>query len=243
MVAILGLPIGASATIYNAATDFSATSNPNGVWSYGWSATLGGLFTADAANSVIQNLGGIPGVVQWRGNLPPNADGNPSVFENTTVSSVIDGTISMPAGALAMHPGSSGQYSVIQFIAPTAGQYSISAAFLGLDFAGPTSTDVHVLVNGLVDFNSVVNGFGAPSTTSFSSLVTLASGGTIDFVVGDNGGAGGQDASGPNFYNDSTGLSATITAVPEAGTMVAGMLILLPLGVSALRIVRKSQMA
>lgn len=36
-------PVRAS-YIYDAAADFSPTSNPNGVWSYGWSATLGGAF-------------------------------------------------------------------------------------------------------------------------------------------------------------------------------------------------------
>jgi hypothetical protein len=34
--------------IFNAAADFSATKNPNGVWSYGWSPTLGGTFVLDA---------------------------------------------------------------------------------------------------------------------------------------------------------------------------------------------------
>ena len=37
--------------------------------------------------------------------------------------------------------------------------------------------------------------------------------------------------------------SATLTAVPEATTMIAGALLLLPLGASTLRILRKSRMA
>src|SRR5215469_1133382 len=34
----------AQAQTYDAVKDFSITSNPNGVWSYGWAPTLGGTF-------------------------------------------------------------------------------------------------------------------------------------------------------------------------------------------------------
>src|SRR5436189_5124844 len=36
-----------AATIYDPAKEFSATDNPNGVWSYGYSLSHGGLFTLD----------------------------------------------------------------------------------------------------------------------------------------------------------------------------------------------------
>jgi hypothetical protein len=236
-VAAFLLPSAAFATIYDAAADFSSSSNPNGVWAYGWSQTLGGTFNTDSAN--IQNLGGIPGVVQWRGEQPPNADGNPSVFENTTSTTQTVGSISLPAGSLAFHPGSAGQDAVIQFTAPSAGQYLISAIFTGQDFRGPTSTDVNVYVGSTSEFSSVVNGFNPIGTTTLMpTLFTLTSGETVDFIVGDNGGPDGPDAGGANFSFDATGLQAKITAVPEANTIIAGLLLLLPFGAGALRILR-----
>jgi hypothetical protein len=228
----------ASATLYDAAAGFSTSANPNGFWEYGWSPTLGGTLTLDTDS--IQNLGNVNGVVQWRGDQPPNADGNPSVFKNTTGSQQTIGSILMPNGALALHPGSAGQDSIVRFTAPTAGQYLISAAFSGLDKAGPTSTDVHVLVNSVVQFTAFVNGYGSGSSipSSFSSTFTLSAGETVDFAVGYNGGSG-QDANGPNFYYDSTRLQATVSAVPEPTTMIAGALLLLPFGASTLRILRR----
>ena len=217
----------AFATIYNAADDFSSTSNPTGVWSYGWSPTLGGAFNVDTDST--QALGGISGLVQWRGDQPAQADGNPSVFKNTTASPIVFSSITLPAGALALHPGSAGQDAVIQFTAPSAGQYSISAIFTGQDSEGPTSTDVHVYVGTTSVFDNLVNGFVPNSTASLvPSLFNLSQGETVDFIVG-NGGNG--------FNNDATGLQADITAVPESTTMIAGLLLLLPFGAGLLRTV------
>jgi hypothetical protein len=227
-------PADSRATIvYDAATDFSGANNPSSVWSYGWSATLGGAFTTDID---VQNLGS--GVVQWRGNQPANADGNPSVFKNTSGSEVTLGSIKLPGNSLAFHPGSAGQFSVVRFTAPSAGDYSISAAFTGRDFSGPTSTDVHVLVNSSSQFDDVVNGF-LFTTTFGSQTFALAQGGTIDFVVGYDGGPGGKDEHGANFGWDSTGLAATVTPVPEATTLIAGALLLLPFGASTVRMLRR----
>ena len=238
-VATAVLTLSAQAALYDAATDFSSTSNPNGVWSYGWSQTLGAAFNSDTD---VQNLGS--GVVQWRGDQPPNADGNPSVFKNTTASQVTIGTVTMPANSLAFHPGSAGQDSVVRFTAPTAGSYLVAATFAGLDYVGPTSTDVHVMVGGVSYFSSVVNGFGPGSATSLGSiLVSLSASETVDFAVGNNGGNVGQDANGPTFYYDSTGLQATVTAIPEPATMIAGTLLLLPFGASTLRILRRKSAA
>jgi len=228
-------PIAASATIvYDAAAGFSSSSNPSGVWSYGWSQTLGGSVTLDTD---VQNLA--PGVVQWRGDL--SGDGNPSVFENTTASVASFGSISMQPGTLAFHPGSGGQYSIVQFTAPAAGTYEISATFQG-DDVDRTSTGVFVLANNslIAGDSGYVNGFGLGTGPTFNSLVHLSIGETVDFAVDYNGGPTGRNG---QFYNDSTGLSATITAVPEPTTMVAGAMLLLPFGMSALRRLRKSRAA
>jgi hypothetical protein len=233
MIGTLGaalFPITASANItYDAAADFSANSNPSGVWSYGWSQTLGGTFNLDTD---AQNLA--PGVVQWRGDL--SGDGNPSVFENTTASVASFGTITMQPHTLAFHPGIGGQYSIVQFTAPAAGNYAISASFQGDDH-GPTSTGVFVLAGNSLLGSGYVNGFGAGTGPSLYSTVHLSTGETVDFAVDYNGGPNGRNGA---FYNDSTGLAATITPVPEPTTMVAGALLLLPFGAGALRQLRKS---
>lgn len=244
MAVASSMPFVASATLYDAAAGFSTTLNPtpSGVWSYGWSQTLGSAFNLDTA--VNPSLGGVPGVVQWQGNQPPNADGNPSVFENTQSFSQIIGSISMAGNSLAFHPGSAGQYGVVQFTAPTAGNYLISATFQGDDYAGPTTTAVDVLVNGVTKFAGIVNGFedvgngpvptyGASPITSWnSSVVYLPKDATVDFMVTTDG----------KFAYDSTGLTADITSVvPEPTTMLASALMLLPFGASALRILRRNR--
>ncbi len=60
---VLALPRTASA--FNAAGDFSATSNPNGAWSYGWSYGVGGAFHLDVTNSLAFSSTPLSG---WLGN-------------------------------------------------------------------------------------------------------------------------------------------------------------------------------
>ena len=118
----------------------------------------------------------------------------------------------MLPGQLAFHPGPQDEYGVIRFTAPTAGTFLLSSSFTGLDFAGPTSSDVHVLLDGSVIFNGFVNGFGAGSGPSFASRLTLAAGDTVDFAVG--------YGSNGTYFNDSTGLTATLSSVPEPSSLV-----------------------
>src|SRR5437588_6779441 len=51
-----------AAAKYDAAADFSASANPNGAWSYGWEATLGGAFTLNAAERTVYQ-----GLDTWEG--------------------------------------------------------------------------------------------------------------------------------------------------------------------------------
>ena len=72
---------------------------------------------------------------------------------------------------------------------------------------------MHVWVNGSTTLaDGYINKFG--DIVPFSGSVTLAAGGTVDFLVG-------YGLNG-NFYGDSTGLSATITTVPEPSTWFGG---------------------
>jgi hypothetical protein len=74
---------------------------------------------------------------------------------------------------------------VIRFTAPDAGTFVLATSFTGIDFAGPTTTDVHVLLNGSSIFDGNVDGFGPGSGPSFTTTLTLHAGDTVDFAVDD----------------------------------------------------------
>ena len=103
-----------------------------------------------------------------------------------------------PPRQVALHPGPSGQYSVVRWTAPAPDRYSIAATFIGLFKA---TTDVHLLRNGRPQFTAQLNIGGNPNTATHTSELALAKGDTIDFVVG-----WGNDSYG----SDSTALTAAI---------------------------------
>lgn len=204
---VFGLLSAANAdVVHNAATDFSQAQNPNSVWSYGQSALLNSPFTL-YTNTVRE----FPQVESW--NAGSGSFLNPSVSHNPAMSAVTVATITFPPGQLGVHPGEFGEYSVVRFVAPAAGAYSLTSSFTGIDFHGPTSTDVHVLLNNSALFSGLVNSFGGGP--SFATELILAAGDTIDFKVG----VGGNG----NYFFDTTGLAAQITrreAVPEPSSFV-----------------------
>jgi ELWxxDGT repeat protein len=177
---------------YDAALDFSATDNPNGVWSYGWSPSLGGIFVQDTSH---RNNSGIDG---WNGEQA--GDGNPSVTHNGTADTITLGSMIRQPGQLSFHPGPNGQYSVVRWTAPRAGSLSLAASFSGLDIT-PTSTDVHVLHNSAALFDGQVTAFGAGP--SFNTTAFVAAGDTIDCVVG--------YGSNHTFDCDTTGLKVFVS--------------------------------
>jgi hypothetical protein len=195
---------------YDPAVDFSSTSNPSGPWSYGWSQTLGGTFNLDAIH-VHDNTTGLD---VWDGSVVSPLGNFPIVAHNGTAQTISYSTVTYSPGQLGLHPGPAGEYSLVRFIAPSSGQYSISGGFVGLDFVGPTTTDVHILQNSSAIFNGVVNSYG--SGPSFSTVLTLQAGDKLDFAVG-------FGSNGSYFY-DSTGLAVHISAVPEPATIAMGII-------------------
>jgi uncharacterized repeat protein (TIGR01451 family) len=193
---------------YDAAGDFSLSGNPNGAWSYGWSATLGGAFTEDVTTRSDHPA---PGLQSWDG---PIQTFFPVISKNITNAPVVVGTVTWQPGQMVNHPGPNGEYSVLRWTAPRSGEVEFSASFSGAD---STSTDVHVLLNetAIPDCDGNVNGFGAGPT--FSKSLVVEAGDTIDFVVGFGNG---------NFSNDSTGVDARLAYVdgepptPEADLSV-----------------------
>lgn len=189
------------AASFNPSVDFSLSGNPNGPWSYGYSQTLGGPLIPHASS------GSNGGLDFWNTDI---SIGLPWVARNSTASPMNwAGTTVFAPGALSLHPGPNGQVAILRFTAPSTGQYAISGAFFGQDYVGPTTTDVHLLLNGSSIFDGVVADFG--TSQSFNITTALAAGSFLDFAVG--------FGSNQTYLYDSTGLTATITQVPEPTTL------------------------
>jgi PEP-CTERM motif-containing protein len=186
---------------YDAAGDFSTSGNPNGVWSYGWSTTLGSAFNLDSVKTNTYSGTNLSG---WLTTLAP--DGSPLILHNGTGSPVTLGNSTFQPGQLALGPGLNLQYSVLRWTALSSGTFNINATFSGLSALGDTS-DVHILHDGVSIFNSNVT--GSPAPESYSGSQSITAGDTIDFAVG--------VGSNGNYDEDLTALSATI--VPEPGTL------------------------
>lgn len=192
-----------SALTFNAANDFSIASNPNGAWSYGSSTTLGGVFVPFTVNGTSVVGLNNPNFNYW------GIGSAPLVFKNTAATNQQGTTVNLNPGQLAFHPGALGEIALVRWTAPSADTILLNTLFSGRDTTG-TTTDVHILLNGVALFNGLINGFGA--ATSFVSTLAVAQGDIIDFAVGYGNNA--------TYFNDSTGLSATISSVPEPATLL-----------------------
>lgn len=182
---------------YDASADYSSKSNPNGVWSYGWTQSLG------ATLNLFPNQTPVSGMYVWTSTCCGSQTGPPGDGYNETGASITVGTVTVPAKTLWFSPGPQDQNSVIRWTAPASGTYQIKAVFWGDDFVGPTSTSVAVLHNDATLYTSFVNGFGPSSDQSYTGTVRVNAGDTVDFTV-----AYGPDG---NYGYDSTGVSAVIT--------------------------------
>jgi hypothetical protein len=202
MIVILGTGSRASALVtYSAADDFSAASNPNGVWSYGTTGTtLTGALTVHT--NTMSAISGIPNWNGWTGTVPMFGNNYPFTAKYSGAAPGTETDVVVLPGMLTQHPASNGAYSVVRFTAPTTAAYLLSAVFEGREFQG----------QGL--FNGIVIGFGPPSDQLFATSLNLTAGDRIDFSVG----------FGPNgtFLGDTLSLQATLT-VPEPTAIVLGL--------------------
>jgi len=201
IIALIPFRAGAQTPVYDAATDFSITSNPDGVWSYGCTESLGAAFQLYTQSIPFTGVG--TGVWAWAYNSTCAQGSPPALGYNLTNTPITEGSFTLPAHEVWFHPGPEDQNSVLRFTAPATGNYKIQAVFWGDDFVGPTTTDVHVLHNNLGLYTGEVTGFGPSSDQSFTTTISVAAGDTIDFAVG-YGTDGG-------YGFDATGVSAVIT--------------------------------
>ena len=105
-----------------------------------------------------------------------------------------------PAHRMCLHPGASGEFSVVRWTAPESGSCTVKATFTGMSTT-PATTDVHVLHQGRSLFDGWLNLKGLPNTATFSQRLSVNKGERIDFAVG---------FGNESYGSDSTGLEATI---------------------------------
>jgi len=220
--AILNPGMSNATVIGNAVTDFSSA-NPSGAWSYGYGIT-GTSFTAynDFRTPCDAEAGSPTSCWQI---APGAANPVPLVGINNTGSTLdmFNGfsNVVLPTDVLWMHPGTTVD-SIVRWTAPAAGNYDISGFFELLDDR-PSGVIVRIYDNSTSEFVGALVGPGAtpPSTPGekdpFSFPLFLNANDVISFGVNNSG----------DVRFDSTGLAATISAVPEPGTLMlfgAGLL-------------------
>jgi hypothetical protein len=194
--------ITSTANAFSAPNDFSLASNPNGAWTYGYTSSLGGTLHTYPDSSTHPS-----GLQAWIDNSIQSL-GAPSVAYNPAASPTGDCCTVQP-GQLAFHPGPNGEQSVVRWTAPADDTVKLAASFVGID-GSPTTTDPHVLHNGVSIFDGTVNRLHAGPY--FETTLTVHAGDTIDFAIG-NGGNG--------FFSDSSALDAVITST-SGGTASGG---------------------
>ncbi len=205
LIGSLAIAGAAGAVTYDAVSEFSS-SNPSGVWSYGYGAT-GTSF--DAYPSYLTDDFGTTGLdgysVGRSGTVPvilQNYSGSTVDFANTVV---------LPTGLLLLHPGArDSEDSIIRFTAPTTAEYNVAGFFQTLDTSPTGVTLIAADSDGVLRSQ---NFLGSPAmepgtpggTYDFDADIVLHAGEWLEIGVN-------RDA---NYTNDSTGLSLNISTVPE----------------------------
>lgn len=198
LLALVAVPPAARAD--DPTRQFNPTFNP-GLWSYGWSTTLGGTFTAFTTHTTDGN-----GIQHWsfagnQSDISYNASGSPhAIGNNTTVQT----------GDLILFPGSTTQCAVLRWTAPAAGTYTVVARFIRRSTNSSAPAEVAVLQGSAVVYDRWVSN-EMSGAVEMSAHLTLATSAIVDFVVG--------PGNGTNF-SDAIALEASIN--PEPVPSVAG---------------------
>jgi hypothetical protein len=204
------------ANTYDAAADFEAgwlaQTNPNGVWSYGYSG--GFTNTISLYTNTVQNGVNGPNAQYW---LTPNVDiGTSPAAEYNNGPAYNDGNVNFLPNEFLLVSGIGGQYSNLIFTAPASGMYSIVSSFRGAQYG--IGVAIGVVINGSTVWQSTINAEG--QIVPYNATLPLTSGETVVFSVGPNGGL------------QNTGLAANISQVTQ--TPEPTSIALLGTGVAAL---------
>ena len=180
---------------FNPATSFESgwatRSNPNGVWSYGFSSGFTGAVSF--YNKTLQNGINGPNTQYWLSS-EANHSTSPAVEYNNGPANN-DGNIDLLPNELLLVAGVGGQYSDLMFTAPVSSEYSINGNFRGAQF--DIGTVVGIVANGKILFKSKVT--SNRQLVPFSMKVNLKAGEVAVFSAGPGGGS------------QNTGLAVTIT--------------------------------
>lgn len=165
--------------------------NPNGVWSYGYSSGFTNPITL--YDKTVRNGINGPNAKYWLSSLV--ATGTSPAAEYNNGPAYNDGNVDFLANEFLLVAGIRGQYSDLIFTAPFSGEYSVDGNFRGAQYA--IGTVVGIVANGRVVFRSSVTSVG--QLAPFRIQLDLQPGSKVVFSVGP----------GRGFQN--TGLSITIT--------------------------------
>ena len=170
---------------------WNSQSNPNGVWSYGYSSGFTNPITL--YDKAVRNGINGPNAQYWISSSENKGTSPSAEYNNGPPNN--DGNIAFLANEFLLVAGIRGQYSNLIFTAPTDGEYSIVGNFRGAQYA--IGTVVGVVANKKVLFSSRVT--SVDQLAPFDFTLNLQAGNTVVFSVGPGGGA------------QNTGLSVTIT--------------------------------
>jgi hypothetical protein len=199
--------------VFDLGRDFSFTANPNGPWRYGYTR---GTKLGQAEFSPATEAAATLPVGFWHPGPGP-AGYYPYVAANLGATTARDPTDSwaLRPGEVALEASMTGQFAVVQFTVPRAGAYAIAADFAGIH-KRLSSTDVHLLLGDESLFSDAVDGYGGDpafiprqgpiGTASYRATRLMRAADVLTFAVGF-----GVDHT---HDNDTTGLIATIRAVP-----------------------------
>jgi hypothetical protein len=204
------------ADVYNAAADFAQgftnQTNPNGVWSYGYSSGFASAVTLFSQTSQPDVNG--PNAQYWLTSSITGGTYSPAAEYNDGAA-YSNGNVDFLADQFVLVAGVHGQYADLVFTAPSTGMYSLASTFMG-DQSG-IGTVVGISVNGTVVFSSSVTSEG--QTVPYNSDINLTAGNTVVFSVGPGGGT------------QNTGLSATLTEIstpePSSIALLGGLIAIL----------------
>jgi hypothetical protein len=213
---------GASAAplSWDAVAGFNTTGVQTGTaWTYGTETSLNGtltLFQDFAAVSCLQDTSPcLPSSAPIDSYYYQFVANGPAVVYNGsggTITFPVNPALVWPDDVLLIGPGSTSAgtppFTDVRWTASQAGVYNISGLFENLQAA---TTDQYVYLNGVTQlFSGTYTGSVSIQKQSFAfSSVSIAAGGTLDFIVDSGGNLSNQG-------NDSVGFSATITsATPE----------------------------
>lgn len=206
-LALAACIVATNALAYDATADFSLASNPNSVWSYGYSLNSGSRYAFVPFDTATDTGTGQHWTLSTYRVL-----NTPSVWKNTAPTQTTDG---VAPGQISLHAGpDAASTAILRFTAPTDGLYTFDLHF----FAGDSgNTQGSVILNG--DGNSPWFSFASTNNSpSESGMLGMGTGYTFDVAVDKVG----------SFYFGNTPVTLSISAVPEpasAALWLAGLLL------------------